>query len=82
MSLSLMSSREGEMILDRLFWVWFVISAVISVYILFLETSPYWFVFPLILIGMGLDRLADESRKEDSYPVKAGKRLLDKLKGK
>jgi hypothetical protein len=70
-------------ILDRIFWVWFVIVGFISVYLLFLDPSPYWFVFPLLLIGIGLDRLADEKEgREKSYPVKAGKKLLDKLKSK
>jgi hypothetical protein len=68
-------------ILDKLFWIWFVIVAFISVYILFLDPSPYWFVFPLLLIGIGLDRLADESKK-DKGVVKSGKKLLDKLKSK
>jgi hypothetical protein len=69
------------MILDRLFWIWFVIVAFISVYVLFLDSSPYWFVFPLLLIGMGLDRLANESEK-DKGVVRADEKLLSKLKRK
>ena len=66
--------------LDRLFWIWFIIVGFISVYMLLLDTSIYGFILPLVLIGLGLDRLANESRKEDS--VKADKKLLDKLKSK
>ena len=69
------------MVLDKLFWIWFVIAAVVYLYILLLESSPYWFVFPLLLVGMGLDRLADESRNGKG-PVKADEKLLDKLRGK
>ena len=68
------------MMLDRLFWVWFAITAIVFVYMLFIETSPYWFVFPLLLIGMGLDRLSDDKR--DMEHPRTDEKLLEKLKGK
>ena len=68
------------MILDKVFWLWFIFIGMVSIYMLVFEYSAYGFLFPLILIGMGLDRLADESRKKDS--VGADKKILNKLKGK
>ena len=66
------------MSLDKLFWIWFAFTGFISVYILMEDSSPYAFIMPLLVIGLGLERLADE-RKSKTCIIKSANKLLKKL---
>ena len=68
------------MIFDKLFWLWFAAAGLLSVYLLMNDSSPYGFVFPVMLAGIGLCKLSEESRKVPAGRI--SRRILEKLKEK
>ncbi len=57
---------------DRIFWVWFIFSVAVVLYIFLLGTSYFSLMFGLLIAGLGMVKLAEE----------AGKNKLEKKKPK
>jgi len=73
------------MIFDKIFWLWFVSAGLISIYLLFHDSSPYAIIFPVFLIGIGISKLSEESgakKRTRQTSIKINRNLLDKLEGK
>jgi uncharacterized membrane protein YccC len=59
---------------DRLFWLWFAVAGFLFVWALYEQYSLASLFFCLVLVGLGLLKLAHER------PQKVSRRLLEKLK--
>ncbi len=67
------------MIWDKVFWVWFLFTALLALVMLLEDASTLNMVFGSMVIGLGLIKLAGE-RSGKSQPLKVSRKLLDKLK--
>jgi hypothetical protein len=57
---------------DKVFWVWFLISAIAFIYILQRDFSRTELMAALVFVGIGIAKLAEESRRK-----KMKRNLLD-----
>ena len=76
------------MLWDRLFWVWFIFSAAVVILVYLQEPNAFAIMFGLLLAGLGLGKLAEETgnhslhkrlEKEKPKDVKLSRALLKKL---
>lgn len=76
------------MLCDRLFWLWFIFSAAVVILVYLQEPNPFAIMFGLLLAGLGLGKLAEETgksslgkrmEKEKPKEVKLSRTLLKKL---
>jgi hypothetical protein len=66
------------MIWDRLFWLWFALTAVLALYLLYEEPTAYSIFLSSVLIGLGFLKLACERSREDRPMV--SRRLIGKIR--
>ena len=67
------------MMWDKLFWLWFVITAMLALLLVFEEATTFNLLFGSMVIGLGLIKLADERAEKVRRPL-VKRRLLEKLK--
>jgi hypothetical protein len=51
------------MLWDKLFWLWFVFSAALVIFLYLYEPGSPSIIFGLLLAGLGLSKLAEEAGK-------------------
>jgi hypothetical protein len=66
------------MIWDRLFWLWFAVTAALALYLLYEEPTAYSMFLSSMLIGLGLLKLACERSREGRSMV--SRRLIGRLR--
>lgn len=66
------------MIWDRLFWLWFLATAALALYMLYRDPTAYTIFLSSMLIGLGLLKLACE-RSADGRPM-VSRRLIRKIR--
>jgi hypothetical protein len=66
------------MMWDKLFWLWFVITAVLALMLVFEEATTLSLLFGSMVIGLGLIKLAGERAERERRPL-VKRRILDKL---
>ncbi len=64
---------------DKLFWLWFVITAMLALLLIFEEATTFNLLFGSMVIGLGLIKLAGERARKERGPL-VKRRLLEKLK--
>ncbi len=64
------------MIWDKIFWIWFIVAGFLAILMLTAELSLTNLLLSLILIGTGLCKLSQESRKDR----RLSRRIIDRLK--
>jgi hypothetical protein len=67
------------MIWDKIFWLWFFLSSIVIVILLFQETTLTSMAIGMFQIGLGFLKLAEEGNR--GGPARISKRLL-KILGK
>jgi hypothetical protein len=66
------------MMWDKLFWLWFVITAVLALMLVLEEATTLSLLFGSMVIGLGLIKLAGERAERERRPL-VKRRILDKL---
>lgn len=63
------------MLWDKLFWLWFLFSAIVLIYFTMRDPSRTNMLMALVLIGIGILKLAEESNRGKGI----SKKILEKL---
>ena len=66
------------MMWDRLFWLWFLVTSAMALYLLYEDPTAYNIFLSSMLIGLGLLKLACE-RSREGRPMMS-RRLIGRLR--